>query len=321
MSRGDDRGGRAPRTRLSPSVAAAASPAGRVTREIYDHVKDADRGRPRARGPWTGVLLDLHGAMVPEGLDDGEGDLIAAARTAVGPGVPIAVTLDFHANLHGGDGPGRRSPARLQDLSSRGHGRAGLRGDRAASRGDRRAHPADRGVPQASAPATPRKPGPGPDAPALRPRRRDGAGPAGDLGVDLRRLPHADIPDAGLGVYVVTDGAPELAERLAEELARARGPTATSSSTRLPVTEAVARALAADGRPIVLADMADNTGAARPGRHRGAPGAGAGRARSAVVAQFVDPAAVQACVRAGVGAASPSRSDGRWTTATGRPSR
>src|SRR5262249_62253166 len=52
-----------------------------------------------AAGRLDGVLLDLHGAMVPEALDDGEGDLIAAVRAAVGPSVPIAVTLDFHTNL------------------------------------------------------------------------------------------------------------------------------------------------------------------------------------------------------------------------------
>ena len=54
MSRGDDRGGRAPGLALVPSAAAAASPAGRVTREIYDHVKDwitADLARgARGRG-------------------------------------------------------------------------------------------------------------------------------------------------------------------------------------------------------------------------------------------------------------------------------
>jgi microcystin degradation protein MlrC len=116
-------------------------------------------------------------------------------------------------------------------------------------------------------------------------------------------FPHADIPDAGLGVYVVTDGAPELAERLAEELARSAWAHRHEFVHQgLPVTEAVARALAADGRPIVLADMADNTGG-------GAAGDGTEvlrelvrvGARSAVVACLWDPAAVQACVRAGVG--------------------
>src|SRR6266536_6433944 len=85
--------------RLIPSVAAAASPAGLVTKDIYQHVKERMLGDLKAAGTLDGVLLDLHGAMVPEGLDDGEGDLIQAVRRVVGPGVPIAVTLDFHGNL------------------------------------------------------------------------------------------------------------------------------------------------------------------------------------------------------------------------------
>ncbi len=82
---------------LVPSVAASASPAGRVTRDVFDHVKERMLADLRRGGPFAGVLLDLHGAMVTEGLDDGEGDLIAAVRKEVGPRVPIAVTLDFHA--------------------------------------------------------------------------------------------------------------------------------------------------------------------------------------------------------------------------------
>src|SRR5262245_29779593 len=84
---------------LVPSVAAAASPAGRVTTEIYRAVKGRMLADLAAAGRVDGVLLDLHGAMVPEGLDDGEGDLITAVRAAVGPNVPIAVTLDFHGTL------------------------------------------------------------------------------------------------------------------------------------------------------------------------------------------------------------------------------
>src|SRR5262249_52887087 len=84
---------------LVPSVAASASPAGRGTADVYHAVKERMLRDLAASGRLDGVLLDLHGAMVPEGLDDGEGDLIAAVRAAVGPTVPIAVSLDFHGNL------------------------------------------------------------------------------------------------------------------------------------------------------------------------------------------------------------------------------
>ena len=45
-----------------------------------------------------GVMLDLHGAMVTSEHDDGEGELLRRIRV-VAPDMPIAVSLDFHANL------------------------------------------------------------------------------------------------------------------------------------------------------------------------------------------------------------------------------
>lgn len=44
------------------------------------------------------LMLDLHGAMVVEGFPDAEGELLRRAR-ALRPGLPIAVTLDYHTNL------------------------------------------------------------------------------------------------------------------------------------------------------------------------------------------------------------------------------
>ena len=44
------------------------------------------------------LFLDLHGAMVTQDHDDGEGDLLKRIR-AIAPDLPIAVALDFHTNL------------------------------------------------------------------------------------------------------------------------------------------------------------------------------------------------------------------------------
>jgi len=44
------------------------------------------------------LFLDLHGAMVTAGFDDGEGELLRRLRKAA-PGLPIAVALDYHTNL------------------------------------------------------------------------------------------------------------------------------------------------------------------------------------------------------------------------------
>src|SRR5690606_18420604 len=46
-----------------------------------------------------GILLHLHGAMSTQSHDDGEGELLARIRTAVGPAIPIVVVLDLHATL------------------------------------------------------------------------------------------------------------------------------------------------------------------------------------------------------------------------------
>src|SRR6185503_2870903 len=50
------------------------------------------------RGGCDAVFLALHGAMVAEHADDGEGELLRRLR-AVAPTVPIAVGLDFHSHM------------------------------------------------------------------------------------------------------------------------------------------------------------------------------------------------------------------------------
>jgi len=117
-------------------------------------------------------------------------------------------------------------------------------------------------------------------------------------------FPLADIHDAGLSIYVVTDGDQALADALADELAAAAWARRREFlHSALPVKDAVARALALDGRPVVLADIADNPGGGAAGDTteilRELLRAGA---RPATVACLWDPAAVRACVEAGAGA-------------------
>jgi microcystin degradation protein MlrC len=291
---------------LVPSVAASASPAGRVTRDIYEHVKQRLLADLESAGRLDGVLLDLHGAMVPEGIDDGEGDIIAAVREAVGPKVPIAVTLDFHGNL----GHDMISKADLlHGYKTYPHVDMAERGVEATERLAQVI--AGRIKPTAAWRKPPLMPPLGRQGTARGPMRR-----LYDLADEMEKdpkvisislfagFPYADIPDAGLGIYVVTDDDPTLAERLATQLERVAWEHRHEFiHTALPVKEAVARALAAEGRPIVLADMADNTGG-------GAAGDGTEilrellrvSARRATVACIWDAAAVAACIKAGVGA-------------------
>src|SRR3954452_5578764 len=76
---------------LVPLLWTFAYPGGLIPRADYDALKGEflERlARATSDGPLDGVLLDLHGAMVVEGIDDGDGDFVAAVRQAVGPACP-----------------------------------------------------------------------------------------------------------------------------------------------------------------------------------------------------------------------------------------
>jgi microcystin degradation protein MlrC len=77
-------------------IAAEAMPSGPVTADAYREMNEPILDAVR-RG-CDGVMLDLHGAMVAETTDDGEGTLLADIR-AIAPDLPIAVTCDLHCNL------------------------------------------------------------------------------------------------------------------------------------------------------------------------------------------------------------------------------
>jgi microcystin degradation protein MlrC len=82
-----------------PLTWAAASPSAHVTREAFETIADDMIARLKAAGRVDGVYLDLHGAMVTEHHDDGEGELLRRVRETVGPDVPVVASLDLHANV------------------------------------------------------------------------------------------------------------------------------------------------------------------------------------------------------------------------------
>lgn len=77
---------------------AGASPSAHVTRDAYERIAGEILDAART-GQYDAVYLDLHGAMVTEHLDDGEGELLARMRQIVGPDVPVVASLDLHANV------------------------------------------------------------------------------------------------------------------------------------------------------------------------------------------------------------------------------
>src|SRR5438270_4757499 len=77
--------------RATPSGTVAGDAIAFIEQRILDGIAAA-----RADGGLDGVLLALHGAMVTETDDDGEGHLLHRVRALVGPDVPVIATLDWH---------------------------------------------------------------------------------------------------------------------------------------------------------------------------------------------------------------------------------
>lgn len=81
-------------------LSAAAEPAGYVTRDAFDRLGGRIVAEVAAnKDKLDGIALALHGAMVTEFSQDGEGELLERLRAVVGPDLPIAITLDLHANV------------------------------------------------------------------------------------------------------------------------------------------------------------------------------------------------------------------------------
>src|SRR6478609_2310200 len=80
-------------------VSANANPSGIVTDDAFEEIGGLIVAVAERQKPIDGVLLHLHGAMVVESYEDGEGELLARLRRILGPDVPVVVTLDLHANV------------------------------------------------------------------------------------------------------------------------------------------------------------------------------------------------------------------------------
>src|SRR3954470_4230871 len=76
----------------TPIVRARALPGGLVDRPFYEAIKTELLQALRDGEPWDGVFLHLHGAVNVDGMDDAEGDLIAAVRDTVGPDCLISAS-------------------------------------------------------------------------------------------------------------------------------------------------------------------------------------------------------------------------------------
>ena len=87
---------------LVPIMYCVTNPSGLITTETYAYITDeilTGLQKAHEEAPLDGVLLELHGAGHAESTTDPEGDLIEKVRALFGPGMPIGVVLDLHANV------------------------------------------------------------------------------------------------------------------------------------------------------------------------------------------------------------------------------
>lgn len=88
-----------PDIELVPILWCSAEPCSHVTDDAFEQIAKMILDGLQNAGRLDGIYLDLHGAMVTERFEDGEGELLSRIRSKVGNDLPLAVSLDLHANI------------------------------------------------------------------------------------------------------------------------------------------------------------------------------------------------------------------------------
>jgi len=83
---------------IVPILYTAAEPSNQVSADAFNKIMDRISAGLQANGPFEGLFLDLHGAMVYEEFNDGETEILRKCREIVGD-VPVVVALDLHGNI------------------------------------------------------------------------------------------------------------------------------------------------------------------------------------------------------------------------------
>ena len=84
---------------IVPLLWCSATPSSYVTEDAFERISCKMLALLEEALPIDAIYLDLHGAMVCEHLQDGEGELLTRVRELVGNDVGIFVSLDLHANV------------------------------------------------------------------------------------------------------------------------------------------------------------------------------------------------------------------------------
>lgn len=308
---------------LIPTFAASTEPWGTITREAYDAmVGELIAGIQKAL-PLDAICLALHGAGVAEGITDLESGVLEAVRAAVGPAMPIAVTLDLHGNIT----PRMVSLATgLFGVHEYPHVDAFERGQEAMAfllrvlRGEITPAAAIEVLPL-MIPASPSGLEPARTINAFCHQREQQPGMI-DC-VFFHGFSQTDIPEIGVTVVAVAERDAVLARQAAHAVAREIWARREAFQVKFPQpADAVAEAvrLAASATPVIINEVSDNPGG-------GAPGDGTHLLRAMLSAGLTDsafgtlydPEVTDTAHRAGVGATLRVRLGGKHDRLHGAP--
>ena len=311
------------RAEVVPILWANAEPGYLVQREAFETISGRILDGLAAATPLDGVYLDLHGAMITEDHEDGEGELLARIRHLIGSDVPIAMSLDLHANV-------TQEMAELANAATifrtYPHLDMAETGARAASLlleiigSGCKPHTAFRKLPfmiPLQAQHTKTDP-----VQTLYGSLPEGGSCASGNAEIAMGFPPGDIAMCGPAV-IATNNSCEAAEAAADALlcqcleAEARFPVALASPS-----EAIARAVKVGrpGRPVVLADVQDNSGAGASSDTTGIlSGLVAAGVQNAALAAICDPEFVALAHAAGLGAEFEARLGGKTGGARNPP--
>lgn len=303
------------------SLFAFANPAGATTRTAYESMRDRILRDLKAAGPVDAVLMFLHGAMIADGYDDCEADIVTRMRHIVGPGVRIGLELDLHAHIDDvlvsvADIIVFYKTYPHVDHNERAHEVFDLM--KRTLEGEIKPEMAlfdcrSMGL----FPTTMEGP-----MPAFCADMEAAEGRGGVLSLSLNHgFPWADLRQAGAKVLAVADGDAQLARRVAAEFGHRF--YAIRKQATLPFTsfdEAIREAAIKGDKPLVIADTADQIGSGAPGDTTYVLKAfiDAGISNAAVVPLW-DPLAVEICHKVGVGAKLRLRIGGKYEPHSGPP--
>ncbi len=309
---------------LVPTIFANAHPSAPTPREIFDAIlKDLLDGI-QAAGKIDGVLLELHGAMVAEGIDDGEGHILTAVRNLVGSGVPVLAQLDIHSNvslrmIEKADVLiGRETYPEIDQAERSGECvEVLIRMLRDEIHPTMALHqiPLVWGMNQVTEHSPMRE--------AIAELHRIESQPGVICGSIATCYPLADIADLGASVYIVTDNNLQLAQEYADELAEWIWKRRADWHSPMPTTREALEDTEGHAKfPIIFADRNDNTGGGSPGDSTGILQTFIDVGlQDACILYIVDPSAVAECEKAGVGATLTLDVGAKSSTLQGKPVR